>query len=298
MPQSRTGWGPDVDRVAAGGLAAATETRLKELGRWKGFTSFMRPSAFAVGLDAGITPVGQVVGFAGGMLRQGVLRTTEPGQGRTRTGEARWRERSGRAKSLAAIRGRALGRLVKQAELLGADAVVGIEASRRMKAADEGPSVEYVFNGTAVRTDSLRRPRDAPPLLTLASPQELWRLLRAGIEPVGIVASHANVQVLLSRSTLGILSVTGRWMENAELPDLTKAVYECRRLALQRLRADAGGLDADGIIGVDMDYHGGLGNDPPGVEVSVDLLASAVRRVRGATMQPRPVARMGDAGRG
>jgi uncharacterized protein YbjQ (UPF0145 family) len=285
MPQAGTGWGPDVDRIASGGLAAATETRLKELGLWKGFTSFMGPSAFAVGLDAGITPVGQVVGFAGGLLRQG-------------TGEARWRERSGRAKSLAAIRGRALGRLVKQAELLGANAVVGIEARRRMKDVEEGPSVEFVFNGTAVRTDSPDRPRDAPPLLTLASPQELSLLLRTGIEPVGIVASHANVQVVLSRSTLGTLSATGRWMRNAELPDLTKAVYECRRLALERLRADAGGLDADGIIGVDMDYQGRLGNDPPGIEITVDLLATAVRRRDGAKVQPRPVARMGDAGRG
>src|SRR4051812_3534214 len=94
--QSNKGWGAEFDRLARGELASSTEARLKELvGGWGGFSSFMTPAALAVGRDAGIEPVGQVVGLSIGAVRQGYMRTTRPGQGRVRLGVARWREHMG-----------------------------------------------------------------------------------------------------------------------------------------------------------------------------------------------------------
>lgn len=81
--------GAELERIVGGGLADSTETRLKDLLRWKGFTSFLSPNAVAVSTELRLTPIAQVVGLSGGILRQGVLRTTAPGQGRARYGRPR-----------------------------------------------------------------------------------------------------------------------------------------------------------------------------------------------------------------
>jgi uncharacterized protein YbjQ (UPF0145 family) len=299
MAQSATGWGAEVDRIAAGGLAASTVARLDELRKWKGFTSFLSPSALAVGRDMDVGPIGQVVGFSAGQLLEGTLRTTEPGQGRARVGQPRWRERTGPIRSWDAVRRRALARLREQAGLLDANAVVGIKARRWVGG---GPSdllaVEQSFDGTAVRVEGWRRPREAPPVLTLASAEELWLLLRAGIEPAGIAGSFASVHTRVSASSLRLGLGAGRWASSAELADLTKSAYEARRLALERLRADARGLDAHGLIGIDMEHGQRSGGRLPGVEIIVHLLATAVRRRGRSDLEAQPVARLREKVRG
>ena len=295
-----TGWGvvtgdlgPETERIVAGGLALSTEERLKSLLEWKGFTSFMSPSAVAVGADLDLMPIAQVVGFSGGVLRQGILRTTEPGQKRARSGRPRWRERTGPIQSWDTVRRRALDRLRRQAQLLGANAVVGLKPQRKIQGSEvDALYIEYLFTGTAVRVDSLRRPRDAPPLLTLASAQELWRLLRAGIEPVGVAGSFASVQTTVSFSSQRLAIGTGRWAPNIELEDLTKSAYEARRLALERLRADARGLDAAGLIGIDMEHQERSGRKLPGVEITVHLLATALRERAESGLKPQPIVRL------
>src|SRR5436190_1909853 len=131
---------PEDQRIAAGGLPRAAETRLKELSRSGRFTSFLSPRALAAAADARVEPLGLV--------------------------------------------------------------------------------------GTAVRLPMEWRDRHAEPLLTLASAQELWALLRAGIEPVGIVGGYAGVETPPGRATA--LAAVGT--ANAELSDLTHAVYEARHL--------------------------------------------------------------------
>src|SRR4051794_31777981 len=166
--------GPEYDRIADGGLASSTEARLKELVGWGGFSSFMGPAALAVSADAGIEPVGQVVGLAAGPIRPGYIRTTRPGQGRRRVGVARWREHTGPVTAWTGLRQRALGRLTKQASTLGANAVIGVAVERVAGAhevpEDAGMVGQMLFSGTAVHVRSWKR--DRPPALTLASPQE------------------------------------------------------------------------------------------------------------------------------
>src|SRR3954451_12759958 len=245
--------GAELERVVGGGLTDSTETRLDDLRRWDCFTSFMSPSALAVGMDVRITPIAHVVGCSGGILRQGVLRTTTPGRGRPRRGRLRWRERTGPIQSWDTVRERALGRLTRQAQLVNANAVIGLVPQRKTEGAEGARYLEYVFTGTAVRVEELTRARDAAPLLTLATAQELWRLLQAGIEPVGIAGSFASVQTSVSLSSRKLSTGVARWAPSTELEDLTKSAYETRRLALDRLTADARGLEAAGLIGVEME---------------------------------------------
>ena len=297
----KRGFGAEFDRIARGELASSTETRLKELLRWGGFSSFMTPSALATASDAGVEPVGQVVGLCAGSIMEGYVRTTRPGQGRMRLGKARWRERTGPVTSWTAIRTRALARLTAQAKMLGADAVVEVAATRRFEPFDMGRDVEGLgsgqlqFTGTAVR---VRGVRPATPMLTLASAPELWAMLRAGVQPAGIAGGFASVETLLGRGTLsGSVS-----MANVELEELTRSVYEVRRLAMERLRADARGLGADGLLGIDLKLrqrHSEPGQlRRPALTLDVHVLASAVRRARAAAVAPEPVLALTDGERG
>ncbi len=287
--------GPEFDRIARGDLASSTETRLEELVGWVASSSFMTPAALAVCADAGIEPIGQVVGLAVGSILPGYVRTTRPGQGRRRVGVARWRERTGPLKGWTALRQRALGRLTRQARILGANAVVGVVAERTMKELsspeEAGAGGQFVFSGTAVRVRGWAD--DAPPVLTLASPQELWAMVRAGVEPAGIAGAFASVETLPSRATMSRRRTT----PNVELEDLTRSVYEARSLAMERLQVDARALKADGLVGVNLEleeaHHGRLK-----MTMTVHVLASAVRRTRRASLAPAPVVELSGDARG
>jgi uncharacterized protein YbjQ (UPF0145 family) len=284
--------GAEYDRLARGELASTTEKRLKELLRWEGFSSFMTPAELAVAGDADIEAVGQVVGLCGGLVTRGILRTTRPGQGWARVGTPRWRERTGPVTAWAGMRLRALDRLAQQARMLGANAVVGIAGERWLDHEDEpeegGVAAQVSFSGTAVRVRAFRT-KEAP-VLTLASAQELWAMLRAGVEPVGIAGGFASVETSPSAATVAASAGSGLGA-NVELDDLTASVYEVRRLAMERLVADARGLKPDGLLGVDLDLEGieprrsGL----PKLRLTVHVLASAVRRRHASASSPSAV---------
>jgi uncharacterized protein YbjQ (UPF0145 family) len=293
--QSNTGWGPEYDRIARGDLASSTEERLKELVGWGGFSSFMTPAALAVGEDAEIEPAGQVIGLAVGAIRRGYLRTTKRGQGRVRLGVPRWREYTGANASWTGLRKRALARLRQQATMLGANAVVGVSAERELESFDaEGIQTGHMrFFGTAARVRSWSR--ETEPVVTLASPQELWAMLRAGLQPAGIAGGFASVATTPSRATVLASLARPRRSPNVELEDLTESVYEVRRLAMERLVADARALEADGLLGVDLKLEGeDLRSRLPGLTLSVHVLASAVRRTRAAAVRPEPVLTLSD----
>lgn len=196
------------------------------------------------------------------------------------------------------MRRRALERLTRQAQSLDANAVIGLEPQRRTEGAEGAVYVEYVFTGTAVHVERLQRPRDTPPLLTLASSQELWRLLEAGVEPVGIAGAFASVRTSVSLSSRRLTTGGRRWAPNTELEDLTKSAYEVRRLALDRLAADAKGLHASGLIGIDMQHQEHTDGRLAAGEITVHVLATAVRTRAEAKLGTRPIMRLGAPRRG
>lgn len=72
---------------------------------------------------------------------------------------------------------------------------------------------------------------------------EFFLLNEVGFEPLGYVMGtsiyHVGIQV-------------ARWGQSQELNVLTSAMYNARELALERMRAEAAALGADGIVGVDL----------------------------------------------
>src|SRR5215475_8597667 len=73
------------------------------------------------------------------------------------------------------------------------------------------------------------------------SVSEYVLLGEAGFEPLGFV---------LGSSIYHIGVQPGKWTQNMELAILSQAMYHARDLAMSRMRAEAARLDADGIVGV------------------------------------------------
>ncbi len=151
----------------------------------------------------------------------------------------------------------ALGRLLEETQLAGADAVVGVRIEQGSHDWSAG-SVEFVAVGTAVRLpEALRRP--GGPVLTDLDGQQFWQLCAAGIRPVGI-AAHTSVHYVpatwqTARAMGGGLLMGGASWYNQELVDFTQGVYDAREKAMTYVTQQATALGADGIVGVRIDEH-------------------------------------------
>jgi uncharacterized protein YbjQ (UPF0145 family) len=294
----------EADRIARGGLASSTQTRLRELTRWGGFSSFLDAPEFSVGEAVGIHPVCQVIGLASGEATSGYVRVADrwkrslksPGVSQDDRGleGARWQEHPQVVRGLDALRKRALGRLVKQATQLGCQAVIGIEPRRVIEPGEEG-AVEAVFEfkGTAVRLDGWEKRKD--PVLTLAGVSELSLMLATGVEPVGVVGGVGRIELRPGDATVQA-SRRNNFAPNAELSDLTQSVYEARHAALKTLQAETVSVRATGVLGLELEleHHGHSLQRFETNVFTAFALASAVRRVndRGG-LAVEPVVRVG-----
>jgi uncharacterized protein YbjQ (UPF0145 family) len=280
-------------RILDGGIPDSAQRRLAELGGAGLTSSFFGAAEFAVGLADGVEPIGQVVGASSCRLGVGVVRRTAGSQGRLAPGDPTWHEYDGPVRSWTTARQRALARLLAQAQIVEADAVLGVTVHREVRSVTPRLA-EFVLMGTAVRFE----PRDdrAPraPFAALTSPQEFCLLRAAGVDVIGIAGAFSSVRAVASSTTL---NATRRWRSasvNQELDDLTTCVYEARRLAMQRLTADARALGARGVIGVDIsDSLSRREGGAVGMTISVHALGTAVRRRAGDPSAPRAVIGLG-----
>lgn len=150
----------------------------------------------------------------------------------------------------------ALGRLLEETQIAGADAVVGVRIEQGRHDWSAG-SVEFVAVGTAVRLPAaLRSP--GGPVLTDLDGQQFWQLCAAGIRPVGI-AAHTSVHYVpatwqTARAMGGGMMGGASWY-NQELVDFTQGVYDAREKAMTYVTQQASALGADGIVGVKIDEH-------------------------------------------
>lgn len=146
-------------------------------------------------------------------------------------------------------RRRALDRLTEEALQVRADAVVGVHLRRSDHDLGEG-TIEYVVSGTAIRlADS---PGERWPVLTDLSVQDYWRLLRAGHEPTGLLATTAVVFASPSRSTRIRRLKTTR--QNQELDEITSAFREARERVRARVRGQADDAHGTGAVGVEFSH--------------------------------------------
>jgi uncharacterized protein YbjQ (UPF0145 family) len=143
----------------------------------------------------------------------------------------------------------AMTRMEEEADQLGADGVVGVrlDVSRYEWGGD---LAEFIAIGTAVRHSGgvLHRAPNGRPFTSDLSGQDFYTLLSAGYRPLGLVMGTCVYHVA-HQGLGGWFQRVGR---NAEMPNFTQALYDARELAMARMQAEAEELQAEGIVGVQL----------------------------------------------
>ncbi len=143
----------------------------------------------------------------------------------------------------------AMGRMEAEADILGADGIVGVRLDVELK--EWGSDIaEFIAVGTAVKAEDGKswRNNKNKPFTSDLSGQDFWTLLQTGYAPLGLVMGTCVYHIAHQR--LG--SVLGNLGRNAELPTFTQALYEARELAMDRMQREAEELEAEGIVGVNL----------------------------------------------
>jgi uncharacterized protein YbjQ (UPF0145 family) len=233
----------DIARITAGGIPQTAEERLRRLGAGGGaaFTSDLSVPEFALVRRHGLDPLTQVMGTS--MYHVGWQVANRGFFGAT-TQELRTL-----SDAYNECRRRALARLRQEADLAGADGVVGVRITTARY--DWGSDlVEFQAIGTAVRGASLRGP-GGDAALTNLSGQDVALLLDSGHRPVGVVGATSVFYGQLY--TWGQPMPRRSWggLANVEMTGATETWYRARHRVLRGLEAEAVALGAAGIIGTD-----------------------------------------------
>lgn len=192
----------------------------------------------------------------------------------------------------------ALNRLLEEAQLCGADAVVGVKIDQG--AHDWAPgAIEFIAVGTAVRLAHAMRDPSATAVLSDLSGQEFVQLCQAGMRPVGI-AAHTSVhyvpatgQTQMAQSSFGgVFGGPGGSWANQELVDFSQGVYEAREKAMSFVAAQVQELGGDGVIGVEVREHGRTHEVRRGIyetrdlEVTFHVMGTVIREDPALASQP------------
>jgi uncharacterized protein YbjQ (UPF0145 family) len=198
------------------------------------FTSDLSVNEFLLVREAGFDPVGLVIGSSIYHI------------GFQFVGWRQNQEVNVLSQAMYHARELAMTRMEEEANALGADGIVGVrlEVTRH----EWGQSLaEFVAIGTAIRSRSGQPFRNAHgmPFTSDLSGQDFWTLLQTGYRPVGMVMGSCVYHV----AQQGI----GQWMrqmgQNVEMANYTQALYDARELAMERMQAEAVSLNAQGIVG-------------------------------------------------
>jgi uncharacterized protein YbjQ (UPF0145 family) len=143
----------------------------------------------------------------------------------------------------------AMTRMEAEASVLGADGIVGVRLEIEFK--EFGTDLaEFVAVGTAVKADEPGdwRNNTGKPFTSDLSGQDFWTLIQAGYAPLGMVMGTCVYHIAHQRfwQTIGNIG------QNVEIPQFTEALYDARELAMSRMQAEAEGLHAEGIVGVQL----------------------------------------------
>src|SRR5690242_15930341 len=141
----------------------------------------------------------------------------------------------------------AMTRMEEEADLLGADGIVGVRLIFKEYAMDEGV-LEFQAVGTGIRHRDRKgnfRTKDNRPFTSDLSGQDVWKLVRAGYRPVSL-AMGACVYHIAHLSFMQALKQAGR---NQEMKVYTDATYAARELALERMQAEAIERGGIGVVG-------------------------------------------------
>jgi len=134
----------------------------------------------------------------------------------------------------------ALGRMLLEAQAMGADGVVGVRLSVNHLGQDNR---EFVALGTAVRGTGADHP--ARPFVTDLPGADVAKLLHAGWVPVSIAF---GISVAVRHDDFATQSQARAWGQNIEVSGYSELVQHVRADARERFEEHAGRAGADGAI--------------------------------------------------
>jgi uncharacterized protein YbjQ (UPF0145 family) len=228
----------DLERIRRGGIPLGAEQRLKALAAESSpvFSSDLSVNEYAIAQASGFTPIAQVMGSS-------VVQHGWQNYG--------WSSYGGGIQEMPSFaapwnlsRQRAFDRLGQEAQLAGADAVIGIEMTAG-SFLDQPGNVELVVFGTAVRETTLVHRTSSRPRMCALSGQDVDKLRRIGAETLDVIGHTSVVSVALSA---GANQMMGSWWGNQELTEVTQAVYAARRLAMDEVRRQATAAGANDMV--------------------------------------------------
>jgi uncharacterized protein YbjQ (UPF0145 family) len=221
------------------GIAPHAEARLRSMrgegGKPKLFTSDLSVNEFMLIKKAGFEPLGLVIGssiyhigYQMGVWSQNMELTTL-------------------SQAMYYARELAMYRMEVEADILGADGIVGVRLD--VGRYEWGESLaEFIAVGTAVRSadGSSHRTPKGKPFTSDLSGQDFYLLRTMGYTPMGLVMGScvyhvAHQSMRQAWKTMG---------QNVEMTNFTQALYEARELAMDRMQHEATELGAEGIVGV------------------------------------------------
>ncbi|HEV2181578.1 MAG TPA: heavy metal-binding domain-containing protein [Gemmatimonadaceae bacterium] len=174
----------------------------------------------------------------------------------------------------------AMTRMEEEADILGADGIVGVRLVFKQYAMDEGV-LEFQAVGTAIRhreKAGSMRTKDNRPFTSDLSGQDLWKLVRGGYRPVSL-AMGACVYHIAHMSFMQALKQVGR---NQEMTIYTEATYAARELALERMQAEAAQRGGVGVVGARVEESNwGWGSNA----IEFFAVGTAVAPIAGAPQQ-------------
>lgn len=220
------------------GLPEAAVSRLKDMRgdqpKPKLFTSDLSVNEFLLVREAGFEPLGLVMGSSIYHIGLQIPNMFESQEMEVLT------------QAMYQARELAMDRMEEEADILGADGVVGVRLIVNRQQWGENLA-EFMAIGTAIKHragDSFRTPQNRPFTSDLSG-QDFWTLLKAGYHPVSLVMGTCVYHV----AHQGLMKTLQRVGRNVEMDNYTQALYDARELALSRVQAEAESLGAEGIVG-------------------------------------------------
>jgi uncharacterized protein YbjQ (UPF0145 family) len=235
-PSGGQGAGAAYNPSSMEGVPSHGRERIQQL-RGGLFTSDLSVNEFLLVKEAGFEPLGLVVGSS--IYHIGFQQSA-------------WNQNQEMAvlsQAMYQARELAMTRMEEEADQLGADGVVGVRLD--IGRYEWGANMaEFIAIGTAVkhREGKLHRAPNGRPFTSDLSGQDFWTLLHAGYRPVGLAMGSCVYHV----AHQGIRQAFKQMGQNIEMQNYTQALYDARELAMERMQYDAQQVQAEGIVGVQL----------------------------------------------
>lgn len=141
----------------------------------------------------------------------------------------------------------AMSRMEEEADVLGADGVVGVRLEVGGYVWAEN-ALEFTAIGTAVKApDGAWRTRDGKPFTSDFTVQDFYKLVSStGYVPRELVLGNCVYHI----AHQGFMQTMRTLGNNIELNNYTEAIYDARELAMGRMQSEAEAHGADGIVGM------------------------------------------------